>query len=175
VIAPAITRGALWTATHALIATRLCRRSAVARSQHYCENDYRHPKSSKSVIKQSDRGPRAWGPGACARLCFIHNTPTRTDQTQTKREGRTPRTRHSRFILMLATCNMYRAHRHGSESPYPGSTRVNPGSEPVQPPRLAGVWTAADTHTGMVWHGMAWYGQGFNDASSACRRETGRR
>jgi hypothetical protein len=52
---------------------------------------------------------------------FIHNTPTRTDQTQTKREGRTPRTRHSRFILMLATCNVYRAHRHGSESLFTAS------------------------------------------------------
>ena len=30
--------------------------------------------------------------------------------------------------------------------------RVNPGSEPVQPPRLAGVWTVADTHTGMAWN-----------------------
>jgi len=25
--------------------------------------------------------------------------------------------------------------------------RVNPGSEPVQPPRLTGVWTVSDTHT----------------------------
>ena len=25
--------------------------------------------------------------------------------------------------------------------------RVNPGSEPVQPPRLTGVWTVAGTHT----------------------------
>jgi hypothetical protein len=38
---------------------------------------------------------------------FIHNTPTRTNQTRTKREGRTPRTRHSRFILMLATYNVH--------------------------------------------------------------------
>ena len=38
--------------------------------------------------------------------------------------------------------------------------RVNPGSEPVQPPRLAGVWTVADTHTGMAWHGLVWYGLG---------------
>ena len=38
--------------------------------------------------------------------------------------------------------------------------RVNPGSEPVQPPRLAGVWTVADTHTGMAWHGMVWYALG---------------
>ena len=38
--------------------------------------------------------------------------------------------------------------------------RVNPGSEPVQPPRLAGVWTVADTHTGMAWYGMVWYGLG---------------
>jgi hypothetical protein len=55
-----------------------------------------------------------------------------------------PRTRHTRFILMLATCNAYRAHRHGSEVAIP---RVNPGSEPVQPPRLTGVWTVAGTHT----------------------------
>ena len=34
-----------------------------------------------------------------------------------------PRTRHRcRFILMLATWNACRAHRHGSESPFPGST-----------------------------------------------------
>ena len=61
---------------------------------------------------------------------------------------------------MLATCNACRAHRHGSEVAIP---RVNPGSEPVQPPRLTGVWTVADTHTDMVWHGMAWYGQELND------------
>ena len=30
---------------------------------------------------------------------------------------------------MLATCNAYRAHRHGSESPYPGST---PGLNPCK-------------------------------------------
>ena len=58
----------------------------------------------------------------------------------TKQKTFTPRTHHTRFILMLATCDVYRAHRHGSESPYPGST-------PVQPPRLAGVWTVADTET----------------------------
>ena len=35
----------------------------------------------------------------------------------TRREGPfTPRTRHARFIIMLATRNAYRAHRHGSES-----------------------------------------------------------
>jgi hypothetical protein len=32
------------------------------------------------------------------------------------------------FILMIARCNTYRAHRQGSESPCPG---VNPGSEPA--------------------------------------------
>ena len=42
---------------------------------------------------------------------------------------------------MLATCNTYRANRHGSESPYPGST---PGLNPTtrattSAPRLAGV------------------------------------
>ena len=45
---------------------------------------------------------------------------------------------------MLAMCDAYRALRHGSEIMKP---RVNPGSEPVQPPRLArlaGVWTVAD-------------------------------
>ena len=33
-----------------------------------------------------------------------------------------------KFILMIARCNAYRAHRQGSESPCPG---VNPGSEPA--------------------------------------------
>ena len=51
--------------------------------------------------------------------------------------------------------------------------RVNPGSvEPVQPPRLAGVWTVADTHTGMAWHGMVWYGLELNDSSSAGERSS---
>ena len=76
----------------------------------------------------------------------FRNTPTpRTTQSQI-REGQQLAHVHTRFILMLARWNAYRAHRHGSESPYPG-LRVNPGSEPVQPPRLTGVWTVADTHT----------------------------
>ena len=49
--------------------------------------------------------------------------------------------------------------------------RVNPGSEPVQPPRLAGVWTVADTHTGMVWHGMVWYGLGLRLKASSSSEE----
>ena len=54
---------------------------------------------------------------------------------------------------MLATCNAYRAHRHGSESPYPGST---PGLNPFN--HLA--WLACGpwrTHI-QAWYGMAWYG-----------------
>ncbi len=101
---------------------------------------------------------------------------SRTDQTQTKREGRTPRTRHSRFIHMLATCNVYRAHRHGSESPYPGST---PGLNPCNHLawRACGPWRTHKHNTynnhpawlaseerdhlrqtwdDMVWHGMTW-------------------
>ena len=83
---------------------------------------------------------------------FIHNTPTRTNQTHTKREGRTPRTRHSRFILMLATCNVYRAHRHGSESPYPGST---PGLNPCNHLawRACGPWR---THRHNTYDHVAW-------------------
>ena len=45
----------------------------------------------------------------------------------TKHKTFTPRTHHTRFILMLTTCDAYRAHRHGSESPHPGST---PGLNP---------------------------------------------
>ena len=45
--------------------------------------------------------------------------------------------------------------------------RVNPGSEPVQPPRLTGVWTVADTHTGMGWDGMVWYGLGLRLKASS--------
>jgi hypothetical protein len=61
-----------------------------------------------------------------SQIVHVHSQHTNTHRPNsnqlTKREGRTPRTRHSRFILMLATCNVYRAHRHGSESPYPRST-----------------------------------------------------
>ena len=49
--------------------------------------------------------------------------------------------------------------------------RVNPGSEPVQPPRLTGVWTVADTHTGMAWHGMVWYGLGLRLKVSSSSEE----
>ena len=48
----------------------------------------------------------------------------------TKQKTFTPRTHHTRFILMLATCDVYRAHRHGSESPHPGST---PGLNGLNP------------------------------------------
>jgi hypothetical protein len=52
--------------------------------------------------------------------------------------------------------NAYRAHRHGSESPYPGST---PGLNPCN--HLAwlayGPWR---THI-QAWYGMAWYGMAF--------------
>ena len=47
--------------------------------------------------------------------------------SQQVHSGTTLHAHHTRFILMLATCNTYRAHRHRSESPYPGST---PGLNP---------------------------------------------
>ena len=76
---------------------------------------------------------------------------------------------------MLATCNVYRAHRHGSESPYPGST---PGLNPCNHLawRACGPWRTHKHNTynhfawlaseerdhlrqpwnDMVWHGMTW-------------------
>ena len=76
---------------------------------------------------------------------------------------------------MLATCNVYRAHRHGSESPYPGST---PGLTPCNHLawRACGLWRThkhntynhfawlaseernhlRQTWNDMVWHGMTW-------------------
>ena len=45
---------------------------------------------------------------------FIHNTPGR--KTVIPSTSFTPRTHHTRFILMLATCNMYRAHIHAFHS-----------------------------------------------------------
>ena len=66
--------------------------------------------------------------------------------------------RDCRFILMLATC-MQRVPRSQTRIRV-AIPRVNPGSEPVRPPRLAGMWTVADTHTGMAWYGMVWYGLG---------------
>jgi len=43
-----------------------------------------------------------------------HSQHTNTHKPNSKARRATPRTRHSRFILMLATCNACRAHRHGS-------------------------------------------------------------
>jgi hypothetical protein len=76
---------------------------------------------------------------------------------------------------MLATCNVYRAHRHGSESPYPGST---PGLNPCNHLawRACGLWRThkhntynhfawlaseernhlRQTWNDMIWHGMTW-------------------
>jgi hypothetical protein len=76
---------------------------------------------------------------------------------------------------MLATCNVYRAHRHGSESPYPGST---PGLNPCNHLawRACGPWRThrhntyyhiawlaseerdhlRQTWNDLVWHGMTW-------------------
>ena len=45
---------------------------------------------------------------------------------------------------MLATCNAYRAHRHGSESPYPGST---PGLNPCNHLAWLACGPLADTQT----------------------------
>ena len=61
---------------------------------------------------------------------FTFHSRHTTQNGHIKHKTFTPRTHHTRFILMLATCDVYRAHRHGSESPY--TARVNPGSEPVQ-------------------------------------------
>ena len=57
-----------------------------------------------------------------------HSQHTNT-QTVTPSKSFTPRTHHTRFILMLTMCDVYRAHRHGSESPHPGST---PGLNPCK-------------------------------------------
>jgi hypothetical protein len=57
----------------------------------------------------------------------------------------TPRTRHSRFILMLATCNAYRAHRHGSEDSH--SQWFTCSSTPKTPDRATGVHMDAVTTT----------------------------
>ena len=53
---------------------------------------------------------------------FIHNTPTRTTQSQI-REGQQLAHVHTRFILMLARWNAYRAHRTQTRF------RVDPGSD----------------------------------------------
>ena len=83
-------------------------------------------------------------------VCAPHATPTRTNQTQMREEQHLAHVTvafHSHaHAAMLATCNAYRAHRHGSESPYPGST---PGLNPCN--HLAwlacGPLALADTQT----------------------------
>ena len=113
------------------------------------------------------------------RHLHIHNTPTRKrshhaqdirksqPRTGHTREpdpthNETPRTRHTLASFKCSrTCNAYRAHRHGRRIRV-AIPRVKPGSEPVQPPHLAGGWTVADTHTGMVWNGMVWHGLGLD-------------
>ena len=80
-------------------------------------------------------------PGGVHSFITPHQHAKRS-HAHTKNKTFTPRTHHTRFILMLATCDVYRAHRHGSESSHPGST---PGLNPCnhEPPRLAvacGPW-----------------------------------
>ena len=53
---------------------------------------------------------------------------------------------HTRFILMRCSPEVERIPRSQTRIRV-AIPRVNPGSEPVQPPRLTGVWTVADTHT----------------------------
>ena len=55
------------------------------------------------------------------------NTYERNRQQRSTREGQHLVHVHTRLILMLARWNAYRAHRHGSESPYAEST---PGLNP---------------------------------------------
>ena len=71
----------------------------------------------------SCRSPCQWGQSGQGEVQSFHTNT----QTITPSKSFTPPTHHTRFILMLATCDVYRAHRHGSESPHPGST---PGLNP---------------------------------------------
>ena len=95
-----------------------------------------------------------------------HSQISTTDRTHARTGPDTQRdtshTSHTRIIQKCSrTCNAYRAHRHGRRIRV-AIPRVKPGSEPVQPPHLAGGWTVADTHTGMVWNGMVWHGLGLD-------------
>ena len=97
-----------------------------------------------------------------SQIVHVHSQHTNTHRPNsnqlTKREGRTPRTRHSRFILMLATCNVYRAHRHGSESPYPRSTLgLNPCNHLAW--RACGPWR---THKHNTYNHLHVHGQKFD-------------
>ena len=77
-------------------------------------------------------------------------------QTGTPSKNFTPRTHHTRLILMLATCDVYRAHRHGSESPHPGST---PGLNPCNHLTwlVGGPWR---THKHNTYSHIAWLASG---------------
>jgi hypothetical protein len=73
---------------------------------------------------------------------FIHNTPKRTTRNQV-REGQ--HLAHVTLASFLCSRHATRtALTDTDQSRHTPIPRVNPGSEPVQPPRLAGVWTVAD-------------------------------
>ena len=79
----------------------------------------------------------------------VHSQHTNT-QTIKPSKSFKPRTHHTRFILMLATCDVYREIPRSQTRFRVATPRVNPGSErsePVQPPHQTGVWTVADTQT----------------------------
>ena len=97
-------------------------------------------------------------------ILVIHQDPRYADTCRRRAENLsqhtntqtvTPSTRHSHLAhhtrasfscSRRATKGVRRIPR--SQTRFRVATpRVNPGSEPVQPPRLAGVWTVADTQT----------------------------
>ena len=78
-------------------------------------------------------------PACPGRGGFIHSSHHTGTNTQTFK-NKTFTVSHLAHItpvsfLMLATCDVYRAHRHGSESSHPGST---PGLNPCN--YLAWLW-----------------------------------
>ena len=80
-----------------------------------------------------------------------HSQHHQLTNDHTQKKTFTPRTHHTRFILMLTTCDAYRAHRHGSESPYPGST---PGLNPCNhlARQACGPWRTHRHKTYMQTH-----------------------
>ena len=77
----------------------------------------------------------------------VHSQHTNTHRPNSKREGQhlAHVTAASFSCSRPATCTALTD--TPVQSRHTPGLRVNPGSEPVQPPRQAGVWTVADTQT----------------------------
>ena len=114
-------------------ASRRCQRPTAEPSRVKAGGRAESRRRYRGVARSAHRqeSPRADAPCPVGFLVqfyfpFIHNTPTRKRSHQAQDIHNLAHITHASFKCSQ-TCDAYRAHRHGSESPYPGST---PGLNP---------------------------------------------